>query len=157
MTEHRDAIALLDAMIQQALEGYEEGGTPKLWRELSRTWWRAEAARGARDKTKWREAYAKLGLLIEWGGSQADREAELLTLLERRRKLVDSETRRKLAKAKTFTHEEVAAFYTGLGAAVRRHVLDPTKTDEEKLVAIDNDMAAMGERRGIGASGGGRT
>ena len=41
--------------------------------------------------------------------------------------------------------------------AVRRYVLDPTKTDEEKLGAIENDMVAIGERRGIGASGGGRT
>jgi hypothetical protein len=38
VTDHREAAALLGTMIQQALDDYEDGGTPKLWRELSRTW-----------------------------------------------------------------------------------------------------------------------
>ena len=155
MSEHREAIALLSTMIQEILDEYEEGGAPKLWRRLSRTWRRAEAARVAWDRKKWREAYVQLGMLIERGGSQADREAELLNLLERRRKLVESETRRRAAEANTFTAEEAAVFLRGLGAAVRRHVLDPTKTDEQKLVAIENDMVAIANRHGVSGDAGG--
>lgn len=61
---------------------------------MSRTWERAEAAG---DKSRWRKAYARLGVLIERGGSQVDRETELMSLLERRRKLVDSEVKRPAA------------------------------------------------------------
>jgi hypothetical protein len=143
LSDHREAIALLTAMIQQTLDDDEDGDTNKLWRELSRTWRRAEAARLAREKSRWREAYHKLGVLIERGGAQVDREAELLTLLERRRKQVESETKRRLAEANTFTREEAAAFYTGLGASVRRHLLDPNLTDEEKIRAIEDDVAKI--------------
>ena len=155
MTGHREAIALLSTMIEEILDEYEAGGTPKLWRQLSRTWRRAEAARVARHKSKWREDYVQLGMLIERGRSQADREAELLNLFERRRKQVDSETRRRSSEANTLTAEEAAVFLRGLGEAVRRHVLDPTKTDEEKLIAIENDMVAIAYRYGVSDGAGG--
>jgi hypothetical protein len=97
LSEHLDAIALLDALIQEALDEYEDGGTPKLWRELSRTWRRAEAARVAWDPKKWRESYVQLGLLINRGKAQSDRYDRLIRLLEDRRKLVDSEIKRQQA------------------------------------------------------------
>jgi hypothetical protein len=149
LSEHREAIALLTAMVQEVLDEYEEGGAPKLWRKLSRTWRRAEAARVAWDRKKWREAYVQLGVLIERGGEQVDREIKLMSLLEALRKHVESETRRKLAEDNTFTREEGEAFYTGLGAAVRRHVLNTYMTDEEKLRAITEDMATMAWQFGI--------
>ena len=52
----------------------------------------------------------------------------------------------------TYTPEE-AAFYTALGSAVRRHVLDPNKSHEEELVAIENDMVAIAGRRGVSMHG----
>jgi hypothetical protein len=149
LSEHRDAIALLEALIQEALDEYEEGGTPKLWRDLSRTWRRAEAARVAWDPKKWREAYVQLGMLINRGKAQSDRFDRLIRLLADYRKLVDSEIERRHAEATTFTLEEAEAFYTGIGKAVRRYVLDPHMTDEEKLVAITNDIAVFKERFGI--------
>ena len=130
-------------MIQEALDEYEEGGTPKLWRELSRTWRRAEAARVARDKKKWREAYVQLGMLIKRGKAQSDRYDKLIRLLENRRKLVDSELKRQYAADNTFTSEEVEALYTGIGELVRRYVLDPDMTDVEKLVAITADVHSL--------------
>jgi hypothetical protein len=45
--------------------------------------------------------------------------------------------------------EEAETFYSDLGISVRRHVLDPHKTDEEKLRAIQDDMAAIGGQAGV--------
>jgi hypothetical protein len=155
LTKHGDSIAQLDAMIQQALNGYEEGGTPELWREMSRVWRRLEAVRAPQNSPEWREAYARLGTLIEQGVAQVSREGKLVSLLEHRRKQADSEIRRHLATVKTFTVEEAEAFYGGLGETVRRHVLDESMTREQVLYAIDNDMAAIAGRLGVGGGAGG--
>jgi hypothetical protein len=149
LTRHGDSIALLDAMIQQALNEYEEGGAPELWREISRVWRRLEAARATQNSQEWGEAYARLGTLTEQGVAQVSREGKLLSLLEHRRKQADSETRRHLATARVFTAEQAKAFLEGLGASVRRHVVDESKTREEVLVAIDNDMAAVADTYGL--------
>jgi hypothetical protein len=101
---------------------------------------------------KWHEAYAQLGTLIEWGVAQVDREGKLMSLLEHRRKQSDSETRRKLAEAKTFTIEEAAAYYKGLGTVVRRHILDPDPnlTPQERLRRVLMDMRAISARYNVG-------
>jgi hypothetical protein len=143
LSEHREALALLDALIQEVLDEYEDGGTPRLWRELSRTWRRAETARVGWDPRKWREAYVQLGMLIKRGKAQSDRYEKLIRLLENRRKLVDSELKRQYAEDNTFTFEEVEALYTGIGEVVRRYVLDPDMTDVEKLVAITADVHSI--------------
>jgi hypothetical protein len=155
LTMHGDSIALIDAMIQHALNEFEEGGASELWRELSRTWRRAEAARAAQDKRKWQETYAQVGTLIERGVAQVGREGKLMSLLEHRRKQVDSETRRRKVEANIFTAEEAAAFYTGLGETVRRYVLNPNLTPEERLERIKIDMVALAERHGVRDGAGG--
>jgi hypothetical protein len=147
---HGDSIALIDAMIQQALDEYEEGGASELWRDLSRAWRRAEAARATQDRRNWQEAYTQLGTLIERGVSQVGREGKLVSLLEHRRKQSDSETRRRLAEARTLTVEQAATFFRGLGAAVRRHVMNPHLTPVETLTRIENDLAALVNEHGIG-------
>jgi hypothetical protein len=153
LTTHGDSIALIDAMIQHALNEYEEGGASELWRELSRTWRRAEAARAAQDKRKWQETYAQVGTLIERGVAQVGREGKLVSLLEHRRKQSDSETRRALAVARIFTVEEAAEFYTGLGTVARRHILspDPNLTPQERLMSFRIDLAAIGDRFALSA------
>jgi hypothetical protein len=143
LTHHREAIALVDALVQQVLDEWEDGGTPELWRRLKATWRRFEVAWRARDMQKATAAIAEVGLLLQRGADQSKRVSEIVRILEARRKHADSETKRKLSEAHTFTIEEAAAFYTSLGAAVRRRVLDPNMSDEEKLTAIENDMAAI--------------
>ncbi len=44
LTHHRDSIALVDALVDEALEDYEDGGTPELWRGLKAAWRRVEKA-----------------------------------------------------------------------------------------------------------------
>ena len=38
LTGHRDSIELIDALINEALEDFEDGGTPELWRSLKAAW-----------------------------------------------------------------------------------------------------------------------
>jgi len=96
-----------------------------------------------------REAYGEVGLLTGRGTLQSGRESRMVSLLAERRRHAAEVTRRKTVESKTYTVEEAVAFYTALGAAVRRHVPDTIKTREEVVRAIQDAMAAIGGRSSL--------
>jgi hypothetical protein len=146
LTHHRDAIALVDALAQDVLERWEEGGTPELWKRLKEAFDKQQVARRVRDTPKFNEATAEMELILERGSDQSQREEKVVRLLEASRRHRDSETKRKLSEAMMFaTYEEAVAFYRALGEVVAQHV-----EDEETLRAIQDQMAAIvGRRRGL--------
>ncbi len=138
IAHHRSSIAQIDAMVEEAWDDYEVGGTPQLWRKLKTAWRKVEKARTRRDAAGLWEALDVVGGLIGRGAEQTQRMDRIVRLLGERRKHADSELKRRLAEERTFTHEEAAAYYKGLGEAVLKHVGDP-KTRR----AILNDIAAI--------------
>jgi hypothetical protein len=144
LTHHRDAIALIDALAQKTLEQWEEGGTPELWRRLYDVWECFGIAWRARDTKKVRELIAEMTVVLECGVAQAERQNQVVRLLEASRRHRDSETKRKLAESMTFTVEEATMFYMHLGEVVRRYVLDESLSREEVLDAIEDEMDRIG-------------
>jgi hypothetical protein len=144
IAHHRKSIARIDAMVEEAWDDYEEGGTPELWRKLKTAWRKVEKARTRRDTVGLREALDEVGGLIGRGAEQIQRMDRIVKLLEQRRKHADSELKRRQAEERTFTHEEAAGFYAALGEAVRKHVGDP-KTRQ----AIMNDIVAIAGRADV--------
>jgi hypothetical protein len=149
LIHHRHETAMVMGMLQDLLENNEEGGTPALWRRLRELADTLETARRARNRPKQEEAWQEIRVILERGVDQAERERRILSLAEAARRHKASELRRMTVESNTFTVEEAAAYYTALGAAIRRHVLDPDKTDMEKLRAISQDMAAIAGSRGV--------
>ena len=139
LTHHRDSIALVDVLIDEALEDYEDGGTPELWRGLEAAWRKVEKARAGGDAVRLGKALDEAGLLIGRGARQTQRTTRVLNLLERRRKHASAETKRCLAEEGNFTYEMAAAYYTALGAAARRHF----SHDRKRLTAFLNEVVAI--------------
>ena len=144
IAHHRKSIAQIDAMVEEAWDDYEVGGTPKLWRKLKTAWRKVEKARPGHDTVGFWEALDEVGLLIGRGADQIQRMDRIVKLLDQRRKHANSELKRRQAEERTFTHEEAAAFYKSLGEAVRRRIKDP-----EVRKAIMNDIAAIAGRADI--------
>ena len=144
LAHHRKSIAQIDAMVEEAWDDYEDGGTPELWRKLKSAWRKVEKARARRDAVGLREALDEVGLLIGRGAEQTQRMDRIVKLLDQRRKHANSELKRRQAEERTFTYEEAAAYYTGLGEAIRKHVADP-----EARNAIMNDLATIAGRADI--------
>jgi hypothetical protein len=138
IAHHRKSIAQIDAMVEEAWENYEVGGTPQLWRKLKSAWRKVEKARAGHDTVGFRETLDEVGGLIGRGADQIQRMDRIVKLLDQRRKHADSELKRRQAEERTFTHEEAAAFYKGLGEAVRKHI-----KDHKARKAIMNDIAAI--------------
>jgi hypothetical protein len=144
LTNHRDSIALTDAMIQEALDDFYGGGTPELWRNINAAWRRVEKARKRGDGVRLGEALDRVGLLIDRGTRDVQGHERVLKLLNERRKHASAETKRRLAEEYTFTYEEAAAYYAALGAAVTKHV-----HNRETRVAILNEITAIAGRLSI--------
>ena len=144
IAHHKNSIALVDSMIQDVFDRYEQGGTPALWRRLWDVFGKLEVANRAKDRHKAREFYEELKLTIERGAVQANREHEAVSLLGACRRHADSQLKRVLADKHTWTYEEAAAFYVSLGAAVKKHCT------EEQILAIERDLSAIAARSGVG-------
>ena len=139
LTHHRDSIALVDVMLEEALEDWEDGGTPELWRGLEAAWRKVEKARAGGDAVRLGKALDAAGLLIGRGARQTQRTTRVVNLLERRRKHASAETKRRLDEEGNFTYEMAAAYYTALGAAARRHF----SHDRKRLTAFINEVMAI--------------
>ena len=149
LIHHRHETAMVMGMLQDLLENNEEGGTPALWKRLRDLVETMVATRQAKNYPKTEEAFQEIRVLVQRGVDQAERQRQILSLAEAARRHKDSELRRKTIESNTFTLEEAAAYYTGLGSVVRRHVLNPDMSDQEKLRAIQQDMAAIAGRRRV--------
>jgi hypothetical protein len=144
ITHHRNSIAQIDAMVEEAWDDYEEGGTPQLWRKLKTAWRKVEKARASHDAVGLWESLDEVGSLIGRGAEQVQRMDRIVKLLDQRRKHANSELKRRQAEERTFTREEAAAYYKGLGEAIRKHV------GARKIRrAILNDIAAIAGRTDI--------
>src|SRR5918994_4430570 len=84
ITHHHESIALIDVLIQEAWDAFEDGGTPELWRDLRTAWRRVEKARANGNSARLGEALDRVGHLIEQGAEQIDRHVRILKLLEGR-------------------------------------------------------------------------
>jgi hypothetical protein len=140
LTHHRDSIALVDVMVEEALEDWEDGGTPELWRGLKAAWRRVEKARAGGDAAWLGQALDETGLLIERGAKQTQRTTRVVNLLEQRRKHAAAETKRLLSEEGNFTYEMAAAYYGAMAAAARRHF----GHDQEALTAFLQEVTAIG-------------
>lgn len=140
LTHNRDSIALVDAMINEVLGSFEEGGTPELWRSLKAAWRRVEKVRTRGDAARLGTALDEVGVLIGRGANQTRRITRVLDLLERRRKHAVAETKRRLAEEGTFSIETAVAFYAALGATARKHF----GHDPKALTAFLDEITAIG-------------
>lgn len=118
-------IALIDSRLSDVLRRVDSGESGRLWTELRETVREYEAAQRARDTASVALAVNTLVDLVKRGQHDSAAWAEITGLIERRRKLVESE-RKRLVEAQQLVHvEQAAALLALMVDAVRRHVTDP--------------------------------
>lgn len=131
-------IALIDARLSDVLRRVDSGESGQVWRDLREAKREYEAAQRARDTAAVAVAVNTIMDLISRGTHDSAAWAEVTGLIERRRKLVESE-RKRLVEAQQLVHRDQAAALLGLLVdAVRRHV-----RDDATLRAITNEYARL--------------
>lgn len=89
----REEIALVDALIMERLRTLGSGQTGELWQQLQYRYNEARMAAALGEKARMQRHFAAMRELIEEGASPSSERRELLDLMERRRRMVETERR----------------------------------------------------------------
>ena len=131
-------IQLTYALLGEALKGMDHGESGRLWAELKATWDEFQDANRAQDKEASRLALVAMGDLIKRGVADAAARSEVLNIIERRRKLVESEGKRRTAMQQMITAERLMVLVAAVVDVVMHHVDEPRVRAE-----ISADIGAL--------------
>lgn len=131
-------IAILDARINDLLQIVDTGESGRLWSELQKQWQNYLAADAARDKTTAESARFRVGTLITEGMAEWTAWTDLITLIDRRRKLVESERKRLVEAQKMIAVDQALAMMGLLIESVRRNV-----HDDDAIRAVVSDFSRL--------------
>ena len=131
-------IALMDARLADLLRRVDTGESGQLWRDLKATYAAMEDAQRAKDFAAVARLLSELGALIRHGHSDYAAWADVRTLVDQRRRLVEAERKRLTEMQQLITAEQAMMLVTRLSSAVRRHVDDP-----RVLAAISAELGGV--------------
>ena len=154
LLELRGDVALLEARLAELLGRIDTGESGASWkaaRGLVRAYRkaRAELNDGEADA-----AVMALEAVIERGLGDYAVWDEIRDVLDRRRKLIESERRRLVEMQQVITYAQAMTFLATVSEAIRRHVTDPAVL--AALSAELGRLAAVGPRQLAGPGGNGR-
>lgn len=120
----RRDLALVESRIEDLLDRADSGESGRIWRELRDTWNSfTHATRSGEEQTA--EAYLqKVNDLIVEGNQDFDVWSEISSLVEQRKRLVESERRRLLEMHQMISTERVMALMERIALIIEKHVDD---------------------------------
>lgn len=143
LLHQRDEIAAVDAMIFEALQSMSDADAPGVWTELRRLWREAVDASDGGDARSAAAKMSVIGEIIRRGAAYFDQREDVLYLIERRRRLVDSQSRREIQERLAITYEDANAMFRDIAEAVRAEV-----EDQAVVARIANRFAIISGRAG---------
>lgn len=136
--ELREEIAFLDTLIVQEATKANIGQGGPLWKDLHQSWTRFQKAADEQVAGEAGRLLEEVGKVIREGVKRYTAQREAVDLVERKRKLSESERRRITDAQQIITTQQAIAFVGAVTAAVRNHV-----TDRAALAAISADIARL--------------
>lgn len=131
-------ISVIDTRMSDVLRRVDTGESGQTWRELKATYTDMQEAQRAKNMGEVARLLNELGTLIRHGHSDYAAWSDVRTLIDQRRKLVESEGKRRKDMQDSITSEKAMVLVTSLIAAVKRHV-----SDQDALAAISADLARL--------------
>ena len=143
----RDDIALIDARLAEVLGRIDTGESGKVWESVAETFNDLKVASRTGNANKATVAMRELDDLISNGLADNVIWSEIGELLEKRRRIIESERRRLIDMQQMITAENAMLLVAALVGVIREHV-----TDRGILNAISADigkLTAVGDQRRI--------
>jgi hypothetical protein len=119
-----DELALIDTRINDLLSRVDTGESGQLWTDLHKVVRDLEVAQRAHDTAAVAAAANTLIVLVEHGHGDAAAWRDVTDLIERRRRLVDSERKRLVEAQQMISVDQAMALMGLLVESVRQHVRD---------------------------------
>jgi hypothetical protein len=142
----REEIALIDTFIAETLQKLGSGESRWL-RKFRHAWQRLEKARHRKDAAAEEKAVARLGELISTYQENPMARRQVVNLIGQRRRLCESERKRRVEARHMVPIEEVMVLMAALTDALKRHV-----GDREVRAAIGADIERIIDSRLQGCS-----
>lgn len=120
-----DDIRMINAMIEEATESIGALGDVDLWSAAKKQYGKFEVAMVAGDDAALRNALVELKNVIDAGHSDAQARNALITLIDNRKKLVESERKRHIEAKTMVTSDELITVMQKIGDIVKQYVKDP--------------------------------
>lgn len=117
-------IALVDARISELLGVVDTRESGRIWSELQKRVTALEAGQAAKNPVAVATAQFEILMLIREGHAEWTAWNDVLSLIERRRKLVESERKRLVQQHQVVTADQAMALLALLVEAVHEHVHD---------------------------------
>ncbi len=134
-------ISLTDAFIHDALKGMDHGESGRLFTEMKAAWDALTDAQRAKDAGAVAQAIGEIGLLIRQGVASYAARSETMDLVEKRRRLVESEGKRRVAMQDSITSEKAMLIISALLESVVKNV-----PDRAALARITAEFGALTTR-----------
>lgn len=131
-----DEIALMEARIADLISRVESGETGALWRQTRSAYEELAAAGRANNQALFAQKLQELGRLITRGQQDYKAWEEIATSVEHKRRIVESEHKRRVNLQQMMTAEQAMALIAYIISTIRKHV-----TDTKALAAISADIA----------------
>ncbi len=139
-----EEIALVDARIADVLKRVDAGESGQIWSELQEKRKKFLGAQRKQDQETMAEALTDILNLVARGHADWSAWLEVMNLIERRRRLVESEQRRRMSMHLLIKVEEAAQAMVILADAVRGAVVEYVRDPEERqrvLVAVQQALS----------------
>jgi hypothetical protein len=126
LTTLREEIALIDSRIFEVLEALDAKDSARLWGDIETEFTKMRTAWAAEDMDEAGARLRQLSKLIEEGATQRSKWEEVVGLVDRKRKLVESKRRREKALQAYVPLERFQILLSAIDDIIRRNVDDDT-------------------------------
>lgn len=137
LIELHEDLAVVEALIADTLKELNETGHAAMWHEAITQMERMKQAAREGDTSTLEMSLMMLESVLKNGSGNASREERVLELIERRRRLVETEARRLRDAERSLNEREAMGFMMALLSAVENRVKD---AQTRKLIAYDFQM-----------------
>jgi hypothetical protein len=139
LTSLRDELALVDARLADLLGRVDTGESSARWWALMKAHRAFKRAKASGDVPRMQEALADIEMHLDAGGQDYDAWHDVCELIEKRRKLCDSETRRLVTLQQMISAEQALLLVGVIVDIIGRHI-----TDRQVLAQITTDLQRLG-------------
>jgi hypothetical protein len=131
-------LALIEARLADLLGRVDSGEAGQVWLNLRLAWQALRQAQSQEDQAGAAEALTEIGRMINRGAADALAWREVGDLIERRRRVVETEQKRRIAAGRLVAVEEAMAIVIAIQESVRTHV-----QDRATLQAISEEVSRL--------------
>lgn len=120
-----DDLAVLESRLCELLHALDAEEVAAQWGKALVAWQGVKSAAAVKDERKRLEHYRELDGLLTLGSGQAEQWAEIAEVMEQRRRLAETETRRLAHLQQFVTAQEINLLIAATIRTVQEHVADP--------------------------------